>query len=52
MGGGVRWPGATVRERNREKILEIYSDSVVINHGLKDDLFSLPGNLKILPHAK
>ena len=52
VGGGVRWPGATVRERNREKILEIYSDSVVINHGLKDDLFSLPGNLKILPQAK
>ena len=52
VGGGVRWPGATVRERNGEKILEIYSDSVEINHSLKDDLFSLPGNLKILPQEK
>src|SRR5271157_2982208 len=52
VGGGVQWPGATVRERNGEKILEIYSDSVVVNRGLKDDLFSLPGNLRILPQAK
>jgi hypothetical protein len=52
VGGGVKWPGATVRERNGDKILEIYSDSIVINHGLKDDLFALPGNLKILPQEK
>jgi len=52
VGGGVQWPCATRRERNGEKILEVYSDSVTINHGLKDDLFSLPGNLKILPQAK
>jgi hypothetical protein len=52
VGGGVKWPGATVRERNGEKILEVYSDSVEINHGLKDDLFALPGNLKILPQEK
>jgi len=41
-----------VRERNGEKILEVYSDSVEINRGLKDDLFELPGNLKILPQEK
>jgi hypothetical protein len=52
VGGGVRWPGATVRERNGEKVLEIYSDSIEINRGLKDDLFALPGNLKILPQEK
>jgi hypothetical protein len=52
VGGGVQWPGATVRERNGDKILEIYSDSVAINRGLKDDLFALPGNLKILPPEK
>jgi hypothetical protein len=52
VGGGVQWPCATLRERNGEKILEVYSDSVVIDHGLKDDLFALPGNLKILPQAK
>ena len=52
VGGGVKWPGATVRERNGDKILEVYSDSIVINRGLKDDLFALPGNLKILPPEK
>jgi hypothetical protein len=52
VGGGVEWPCATLRERNGEKILEIYSDSVTINHDLKDDLFALPGNLKILPQAR
>jgi len=52
VGGGVRWPCATVRERNGEKILEVYSDSIEINRGLKDDLFALPGNLKVLPRAK
>jgi hypothetical protein len=52
VGGGVRWPCATVRERNGEKILEVYSDSIEINHGLKDDLFALPGNLKVLPQEK
>jgi len=52
VGGGVEWPCATLRERNGEKILEVYSDSVTINHDLKDDLFALPGNLKILPQAK
>jgi len=52
VGGGVQWPCATLRERNAEKILEIYSDSVEINRGLKDDLFALPGNLKILPQEK
>jgi hypothetical protein len=52
VGGGVQWPCATLRQRNGEKILEVYSDSVTINHGLKDDLFTLPGNLKILPQPK
>jgi hypothetical protein len=52
VGGGVQWPCATLRERNGEKILEVYSESVVINRGLKDDLFTLPGNLKLLPQAK
>ena len=40
------------RERNGEKIFEIYSDSVQINKNLKDDLFTLPAKMKILPKAK
>jgi hypothetical protein len=51
-GGGVQWPHNIRRERNGEKIFEIYSESVKINQGLKDDLFTLPANLKILPKAK
>ena len=52
VGGGVEWPCAIWRERNGEKTFEMYSDSVAINRSLKDDLFALPGNLKILPQAK
>jgi hypothetical protein len=50
--GGVKWPFDIRRDRNSEKIYEIYSDSVDINKDLKDDLFVLPGNLKVLPKAK
>jgi hypothetical protein len=30
----------------------MYSDSVEINKNLKDNLFSLAGNVKVLPKAK
>ena len=30
----------------------MFSDSVEINKNLTDDLFTLPGNLKILPKPK
>jgi hypothetical protein len=49
---GVKWPENIRRLRNGEKIYEIYSESVKINSGLKDDLFTLPAKLKILPPAK
>ena len=51
-GNGIMWPWDIRRERNGEKIFEMYSDSVEINRDLKDNLFTLPGNLKILPPAK
>lgn len=50
--GGVKWPYDIRRERNGEKIFEMFSDSVAINQDLKDDLFTLPGSLKLLPKAK
>lgn len=50
--GGVKWPHDIRRERNGEKIYEMFSDSVEINKGLRDELFHLPGNIKILPKAK
>lgn len=49
VGGGVQWPFVIRTERNGEKLFELYSESVAINQGLSDDLFSLPGGLKVLP---
>jgi len=42
VGGGVMWPFAIERERNGEKIFQMFSDSVTINKDLTDDLFTLP----------
>ena len=52
VGGGVMWPFAIRRERNGEKLLEIYSESVEIDRNLKDNLFSLPANIKLLPQER
>jgi hypothetical protein len=52
VGGGVMWPFSIRRSRNGEKLYEIYAESVQINKNLKDDLFTLPAKLKILPPAK
>ncbi len=49
VGGGVQWPFAIQRERNGEKIFEMYSDSVTIDQSLLDDLFRVEGKMKILP---
>ena len=46
------WPMSMKRERNGEKLFEIYSESVQINKNLTDDLFTLPEKMKILPKAK
>jgi hypothetical protein len=48
----VKWPISIRRERNGSKIFEIYSDSLQINKNLKDDLFTLPARVKMLPKAK
>ena len=50
--GGVKWPFEMRRLRNGEKNYEIFSDSVEINRDLKDNLFTLPANMKLLPKAK
>ena len=52
VGGGVRWPCSLLRKRNGDKIFEMYSDSVEINKDLKDNLFLVPGNVKLLPKPK
>ncbi|HUS06234.1 MAG TPA: hypothetical protein VMZ52_08060 [Bryobacteraceae bacterium] len=52
VGNGVQWPFNILRERNGEKIFEIFSDSVVINQNLTDELFTLPANTKMLKPEK
>jgi hypothetical protein len=52
VGGGVMWPYNIRRSRNGEKIYEIYSESVQIDKNLRDDLFTIPAKLKILPPAR
>ncbi len=38
--GGIQWPQEITRERNGEKIYQIFADSVTVNQDLTDDLFS------------
>jgi len=38
---GIQWPQQITRERNGEKIYQIFADSVSFNQGLTDDLFSI-----------
>jgi hypothetical protein len=52
VGGGVQWPFDIRRERNGEKIYEMFSDTVEINRDVTDDRFTLPSNLKVLPKSK
>lgn len=49
---GIPWPFDIQRERNGEKTYQMFSESVEINTGLTDNLFTLPANMKILPKAK
>ncbi|MEO8127316.1 MAG: hypothetical protein ABJF23_23030 [Bryobacteraceae bacterium] len=48
VGGGVQWPFNVLRERNGEKIFEIFAESVTVNDDLDDSLFNLPKNVKVL----
>jgi hypothetical protein len=48
-GDGVQWPFAIERDRNGEKIYEIFSTSVDVNDKkVADDLFLLPSTIKLL----
>ncbi|MBZ5634375.1 MAG: hypothetical protein LAO55_14735 [Acidobacteriia bacterium] len=41
--GGIQWPQQMRRERNGEKVYEIFSESVTMNQELADNLFAVPG---------
>jgi hypothetical protein len=46
--GGVMWPHATERERDTEKIFQLYADKVTINEALNDSFFELPSGIRII----
>ena len=52
VGGGIKWPFTTLRERDGEKTFEMFAESVEVNRGLADNLFLLPGSVKKLPPAR
>jgi hypothetical protein len=52
VGGGVKWPFDIKRERNGDKVYEMYSETVEINKDVKDNVFTIPANLKVLPKPK
>jgi len=47
-GNGVMWPHDTQRERDGEKIYEMYSEKVVVGQDLSDDMFRLPAGVTVL----
>ena len=50
---GIQWPQQITRERNAEKIYQIFAESVAFNQNLTDDLFSLkPASAKDSPRKK
>ena len=51
IGGGVQWPFDVHRERNGEKIYEMFSESGEANKGAAGDRFRLPSNIKLLKKA-
>ncbi|MGD1069137.1 MAG: hypothetical protein ABSB15_03270 [Bryobacteraceae bacterium] len=48
VGNGVKWPYDTQRERDGEKIYEMYSEKVVIGQDLSAAMFQLPAGVTIL----
>ena len=43
---GIQWPQQITRERNGEKIYQIFADSVAFNQDLTDDLFTIDALLR------
>jgi hypothetical protein len=50
--GGIQWPYDVWRERNGDKVFEMYSESVEIDKNLKSNLFTLPNNTKMMKKGK
>jgi hypothetical protein len=48
-GGGIQWPFQIQRDRNGDKVYEIFSDSVTINQNLSDSAFAEPAAVAAPP---
>lgn len=48
VGNRVMWPYDVQRERDGEKVYEMYAERVAVDEALADSLFELPGGAKIL----
>ena len=47
-GNGVMWPYDTQKERDGEKLFELYADQVKIGDDLPDSMFELPPGITVL----
>ena len=45
---GVMWPYAILRERDKEKVFQMFADNITVNNNLADKLFTLPSGIKML----
>ncbi len=48
VGSGITWPMDVGRERDGEKIYQMFADSVTINNNFDPKLFALPRDMKML----
>ena len=48
IGQGIMWPFATERERDTEKVYQMFSEQVTANETMADSLFELPNGIKML----
>jgi hypothetical protein len=46
--GGLMWPHGTERERDTDKIFQLYAEKVTINDAPANDFFELPNGITIL----
>ncbi len=47
-GNGVMWPYDVQKERDKERLSQLYADKIVIGEDLKSSMFELPPGIKIL----
>ena len=48
VGQGVMWPFSIERERDTERIFQMFSDHITVNDQLPDSMFELPNGIKML----